>query len=206
MPKITDIQLQKNNKTRANLYLDGEFAFGVQVLTVMKLGLKVGQEVSQVRLEEAVFDSESSVAFEKAVDYLARSMKTEKQICQYLEKKGYSAPVVQHVVDKLKNYRYVDDDQYAQMYVRQNAVRKGQRRLRVELQQKGVQEEIVQQATQIDEQEEQQNAQLLAQKYMKGKQSDDKTLQKLQRFLLYRGFGYEVVNSVVRTLRGEQDD
>ena len=47
MPKITDMQIQKKNKTRANVYLDGEYAFALEMLTVMKLGLKIGQDVSQ---------------------------------------------------------------------------------------------------------------------------------------------------------------
>jgi len=29
MPKITSIQAQKNNPERVNIYLDGEFAFGI---------------------------------------------------------------------------------------------------------------------------------------------------------------------------------
>ena len=74
MPKITDMQIQKNNKTRANVYVDGEFAFALEMLTVMKLGLKIGQEVSEGRLKEAIFDSEKSVAFERAMDYLGRGL------------------------------------------------------------------------------------------------------------------------------------
>ena len=121
MPKITDLKIQKSNKTRANLYLDGEFAFGVEMLTVMKLGLKIGQEVSQEKLAEAVFDSEKSVAFEKAMDYLARGMKTSKQMREYLEKKGYGERVTEYVVEKLKEYRYLDDDVYAKTYVEHHA-------------------------------------------------------------------------------------
>ena len=43
MPKITDMQIQKKNKTRANVYLDGEYAFALEMLTVMKLGLSKGK-------------------------------------------------------------------------------------------------------------------------------------------------------------------
>ena len=138
MPKITDMQIQKSNKARANLYIDGQFAFGVEMLTVMKLGLKIGQEVTEEKLQEAVFDSEKTVAFEKAMDYLARGMKTKKQITDYLYKKAYTPQVVHYVVDKLVDYRYVDDSAYARAYVEQNSRTKGNRRLRQELQQKGI--------------------------------------------------------------------
>lgn len=210
MPKITDLTIQKNNKARANLYLDGEFAFGVEMLTVMKLGLKIGQEVSEERLKEAVFDSEKSVAFEKAVDYLARGMKTEKQMRDYLQKKGYSLEIVNVVVGKLKDYRYVDDKRFAQLYVEQNVKSKGQRRLKQELQQKGISSARAEEAAQTDSETEWENALALAQKYMRGKTCDLKNLQRLQRYLLSRGYGFDTVNGIVRTFKsldgGDVDD
>ena len=57
MPKITDLQIQKNNKTRANVYVDGQFAFGAEMVTVMKLGLKIGAEVSEERAEPCAPES-----------------------------------------------------------------------------------------------------------------------------------------------------
>ena len=210
MPKITDLTIQKNNKARANLYLDGEFAFGVEMLTVMKLGLKIGQEVSEERHKEAVFDSEKSVAFEKAVDYLGRGMKTEKQMRDYLQKKGYSLEIVNVVVGKLKDYRYVDDKRFAQLYVEQNVKSKGQRRLKQELQQKGISSAWAEEAAQTDSETEWENALALAQKYMRGKTCDLKNLQRLQRYLLSRGYGFDTVNGIVRTFKsldgGDVDD
>lgn len=198
MPRITDLKIQKNNKARANLYLDGEFAFGVEMFTVMKLGLKIGQDVSEEKLREAVSDSDSSVAFEKAVDYLARGMKTEKQICDYLTKKGYAYEIVSDVVSKLRNYRYVDDRQYAALYVEQNSKNKGERRLKQELQQRGISAAWAEEAAQSDSETELENASALADKYMKNKSCDLKNLQRLQRYLLSRGYGYDTVASVLR--------
>lgn len=206
MPKITDMQIQKNNKTRANVYLDGEFAFALEMLTVMKLGLKIGQEVSQQRLHQAVVDSEKSVAFEKAMAYLGRGMKTCKQMRDYLVKKGYEDEVIEHVITKLKEYRYLDDDAYARMYVDQNASSKGQRRLRQELTQKGISVSRAEQYSQLDGDDALANAQRLAEKYMRTKPRDVKTLQKLQRYLLGRGYGFDTVNTVLRSYNLNTDE
>lgn len=201
MPKITDMQIQKSNKSRANLYVDGEFAFGVEMLTVMKLGLKIGQEVSEQKLQEAIFDSEKSVAFEKAMDYLSRSMKTQKQVTDYLYKKGYAPAVVRYVVDKLVDYKYVDDSMYARTYVEQNGKTKGNRRLQQELQQKGISREQAEEFANLPKEVSQQSAATLAQKYMKNKPADLKTLQKLQRYLLSRGYDFDTVNGIVRAYK-----
>ena len=206
MPKITDMQIQKNNKTRANVYVDGEFAFALEMLTVMKLGLKIGQDVAESRLREAIFDSEKSVAFEKAMGYLGRGMKTAKQMRDYLAKKGYEANVVEHVVAKLKDYRYVDDDAYARLYVERNSATKGDRRLKQELIQKGIAVSRAEEYATTDDEQALANAQRLAERYMKNKPVSIKSLQNLQRYLLSRGYGFDTVNTIVRSYKIEADE
>lgn len=198
MPKITDIQIQKNNKTRANVYIDGEFAFGLEMLTVMKSGLKIGADVSAEKLEEAVFDSEKTAAFDKAMGYLGRSMKTVRQMKDYLTKKGYSQSVAEYVVDKLLDYKYLDDEQYAKLYAEQSSANKGNRRIQQELMQKGVSRQNAERFL-IDGETAQAAAEKLAEKYMKNKTGDVKTLQKLQRYLLSRGYEFDTVNAVVKS-------
>lgn len=208
MPTITDMKIQQKNKARANLYLDGEFAFGIEMFTVMKMGLKIGQEVSAELLREAALDSDRSVAFEKAVDYLSHGMKTEKQMRDYLCKKGYETQIVADVMSKLSHYRYVDDQNYAALYVGQNAATKGERRLKQELRQRGVSQAVAEEAASSDPETERRNAFALAQKYMRGKPCDLKTLQRLQRYLCSRGYGFDIVSAVLRSYRAadEPDD
>lgn len=205
MPKITDMQIQKNNKSRANVYIDGEFAFGLEMLTVMKLGLKIGKEVTEEQLAQAVFDSEKSVAFERAVNYLSRCMKTCKQLREYLTGKGYTQEVVLNVVDRLKELKYLDDETYARLYVEQNSVNKGERRLKQELQQKGVPQRIIDKYCVVQAEVSEDNAERLAEKYMRNKPRDLKTLQKLQRYLLSRGYGFDTVNQVLRKYRQDNE-
>lgn len=201
MPKITDMQIQKSNKTRANVYIDGEFSMALEMLTVMKLGLKIGQEVSESRLREAMFDSEKSVAFEKAMGYLGRGMKTVKQMRDYLTGKAYAPEVVEYVLTRLKEYRYLDDEAYARLYVEHNNSTKGERRLKQELVQKGISVNLAEVHAQIDNDDALENAARLAEKYMKNKPRDLKTLQKLQRYLIGRGYGYDIVNTVLHNYR-----
>ena len=206
MPTITDMQIQKRNKTRANIYLDGEFAFALEMRTVMKLGLKIGKDVDVQTIKAAVFDSEVSVAFGKAVDYLARAMKTTKQMHDYLTKKGYAAEVVNAVIQKLQGYKYLDDQTYARLYTQQSKAYKGERRIKQELVNKGIAHDQVDDEVQIDKDDQLQTATILAEKYLKNKDRDIKTMQKLQRFLLYRGFDFDTVNSIIRKYKSCNTD
>lgn len=205
MAIISQIEIQKRNKQRVNLYVDGEYYSGLQLVAVARLGLREGAEVDEATLKEAVHQSEISYAFEKCVDYLSKSMKTTKQIRDYLRKKGVVSEVEEIVVQKLKDYHYVDDQLYIQLYTEQNSLSKGQRRIKNELMQKGIYKEMAEQV-EVDDQKQRQTAVELSQKYMKNKTNDFKTLQKLQRFLVYRGFDYDVVSQIIGQYRSGEDD
>ena len=49
--KITKIEVQKKNKSRVNLYLDGEFNCGLSLETIVKNGIKEGREITDEQLE-----------------------------------------------------------------------------------------------------------------------------------------------------------
>ncbi len=198
MPTITDLQIQKSHKTRANVYIDGEFCCALEMLTVMKLGLKIGRQITEEQLKQASLDSERSVAFEKAVDWLSRGYKTVRQTREYLSRRGYDKDVVEYVISKLKDYRYLDDEAYAAMYVEQNSSTKGERRIKQELVARGISPAVAERHSEEDPEQALANAKLLAERYMRTKERDLKNLQRLQRYLLARGYGYDVVNAVVR--------
>lgn len=211
MQKITDIQPQKRNKSRVNVYVDGEYVLALELLTVMKLGLKIGTEVTETQLAEAALDTEQSVALERAMNYIARGRKTSFQLRKYLTDKEYAPAVVNYVMDKMKYYGYIDDKAYAQAYVEQNSQSKGARRVKQELIQRGIK---LSEAEEVSEQERDfslDNATRLAERYMRGKDCDIKTIVKLQRYLVSRGYDFDIVNSVVRAYKDkfavdEQDD
>ncbi len=199
MAQITDLQVQKRNKTRVNVYVDGEFCCALEMLTVVKLGLKIGMEIGSERIKEASADSERAVAMEKAFGYLARGSKTVHQMREYLAKHGYDADVTEYVIAKLKDYRYLDDEAYAGTYVRQNISAKGSRRLKQELIQRGISYTVAEQYSAESPESALDHAQAIADKYMHNKPCDVKTLQRLQRYLLARGYDFDTVNTILRS-------
>ena len=71
--------------------------------------------------------------------------------------------------------------------------------LKQKLVQKGIAVSQAEEYSQIDGEQALTNATRLAEKYMKNKPHDLKTLQKLQRYLISRGYGFDTVNTVVRS-------
>ncbi len=199
MNEITQISAQVKDKTRCNIYIDGRFCCGLTAETVVKNRLKVGQSVSAERLAEMQLDSEKSAAFDKALAHLSATRKTEREIRSFLTKKGYLPAVADYVVEKLRSYDFINDGEYAEAYAESASKRKGSRLIRMELRAKGLDETAIEEGLAgVDEEQELSTAKELFAKYMRGKTADAATLQKACRYLMGKGFSYDLIKELVR--------
>ena len=207
MNEITAITPQIKDKRRCNVYIDGRFCCGMTLETAVKNRLKVGMVVTEARLAEMQFESEKNTALDKALTYLSATRKTEKEIRRFLAGKGYLSAVVEYVLEKLRGYDFVNDEEYAEAYVGSVAKRKGGRLIRMELRNKGVADEDIDSALEsLPEETERETAREILQKYMRNKEIDSKNLQKAYRYLLGKGFDYDTVKSVISTLCENEDE
>ena len=207
MNEITAITPQVKDKTRCNIYVDGRFCCGLTLETVVKNRLKVGQIVTQEQLEEMQLESEKHTALDKALHFLSATRKTEREIRTYLTKKGYLPAVVDYVIEKLRSYNFLNDEEYAEAYVESVANRKGGRLIRMELRQKGVSDEEIDAALEtLDGDTELTAATQILQKYMRGKVCDRTTLQKAYQYLMSKGYDYETAKSALATLGETEED
>ncbi len=198
MSEITSITPQVKDKTRCNVYLDGRFYCGLKFEAVVKNRLKVGMNVSEKFMNEIQLDSEKSSALEKTFVYINTSSKTEKQIRDYLYKKGYLPAVVEYVLEKMRDYRYVDDLDYAQTYVGNVGARKGIRLIKMELFKKGISKENIENALETLEDDDQENAAVgILNKYMRSKEPTRENLGKAFRYLMGKGFDYDTAKKAL---------
>lgn len=198
MNEITAITPQIKDKTRCNIYVDGRFCCGLTLEATIKNRLKVGQIVPPERLSEIQLESEKNTAFDKALTHLSATRKTEKQIREYLSGKGYLPAVVEYAVEKLRSYNFLNDGEYAEAYVEFAAKRKGSRLIKMELRGKGISEKEIDGALDtLSEETELQSAKAILEKYMRGKTADKPTLQKAYRYLMGKGFDYEVAKEAL---------
>lgn len=207
MNEITEITPQVKDKRRCNIYVDGRFYCGLTLEATVKNRLKVGQIIDPERLSEIQLESERNTAFDKALTHMSATQKTEKQMRDFLQKKGYLSAVVEYVIEKLHSYNFLNDGEYAESYVESAAKRKGGRLIRMELRKKGVSDEKIDNALGgLDEEREIQTAREILQKYMRGKTSDTETLQKAFRYLMGKGFDYEIVKSALKAYGDCEED
>ena len=198
MNEITAITPQIKDKRRCNIYVDGRFCCGLTLEATVKNRLKVGQIVSPEQLAEIQLESEKNTAFDKALTHISATQKTEKQMREFLQGKGYLPSVIDYVVEKLRSYNFLNDGQYAEAYVESLSKRKGSKLLRMELRGKGVSDAEIDAALDtLPMEREEETAKALLEKYMRGKICDKATMQKAYRYLLGKGYDYEVIKSAL---------
>lgn len=205
MPKITAITPQIKDKTRCNLEVDGRFLCGMKLETVIQNHLKVGLTVSTEELSAIQAESEKMSALDKALSYISLSMKTEKEIVDYLAKKGYLEDVIDFVVAKMRGYGYIDDLAYSLSYIQSAGARKGRKLIEAELRRKGVCKETVEEALRSLSGETETACNIL-EKYLRGKSLDKINLQKGYRYLIGKGFDYETAHEALKILQEKSED
>ena len=141
MPVITAINTQEKNKNRCNLFVDNEFCCGLVFDVVLKYGLNVGMEISQCTIAEMVEESDKIVAFNLALKYISKSLKTKKQVKVYLIGKGFSESIVWYCIDKLKEYNYINDNEYVHRFIESVNKHQGIHLIEHKLMAKGIRKE-----------------------------------------------------------------
>ncbi len=206
MSQITSIEQQKKDKTRCSVYVDGAFYCGLKIEIAIKHRLKSGMEIEKSQLDKIQLDNEKIQATEKAMNHLSATLKTKKQMSDFLAGKGYTQAVIDYVIQKLEGYGYIDDYAYCRAYVG-SVNGKGKAALRAALIKRGALREAIDAA--LDETDEDEDeALVVARKYLRGKDITRETLNKALRHLISRGYGYDVAKSAISRLGdcSEEDD
>lgn len=205
MAEITSITPQKKDKTRCNIEVDGRFYCGMKLETVMANRLKVGAAVTPESLAAIQLESEKQTALDKALTHITASMKTERDIRDFLKRKGYLQDVSDYVVEKMNGYGFLDDALYARQYAESASKTKGARLIEAELRRKGISEEIASEAVGAL-QNGGESAKRVLVKYLRGKETGRDVLRKAFSYLISKGFDYDTAREALGSLREENED
>lgn len=203
MAEITSIGPQVKDKQRCNVYIDGRFYCGIKLEVAIKYRLKVGMQIEREQLDEIQLETEKSQALDKAMTHLSATMKTQKQMRDFLNKKGYTEAVADYVIERLSYYKLIDDYAYCRAYI-QSTSGKGKRAIETELIRRGADRQAIEEVL-AETEESSDSAYAVLEKYLRGKQIDRKTLFKGFQFLLSKGFSYETAKEALEKF-GETDE
>src|SRR2546422_689236 len=137
---VTKIEPQKRDPHRVNLFIDGEFAFGVQDEVLLRSGIRKGDRLSEQELETIQASGEFALAKQQTLRMLARRLRSEAEIRSHLLEKEFHPQTVENVLLHLRDLRLVDDLRFARACVHDMRLRRALGRIALErqLQLKGV--------------------------------------------------------------------
>lgn len=197
MKKITAIVIQKRNPNRVNIHLDGEFAFGLARITAA--WLRTGQELDEKKIEQLQAEDAKERALQQALLFLSYRARSESEIRKNLQKHEIPEVVIEETLERLRNDKLVDDNQFAQTWVENRSTfrPRSRRMLAMELRQKGLDDESMQSALEDvdDETLAYEAAQKRAPRFKELEWIEFR--KKLTGFLARRGFSYSVITPVV---------
>ena len=209
MAVITRIAAQKNHDSRFSVYVDsgnGEaFAFSVDEDILVRFGLRKGLELDHNAIQKIVHEDEINRAFQLCLSFLSYRMRSEREVIHFLKRKQVEQEIIPLVIGKLKEYRYIDDRQFAKNYVREKkgTIVKGPRLLFQELNEKGIAEEYIDEALrEYAEHEQIEAATRFAIKKSKRfkKDSSLSAKNKIGQQLLQKGFDQETVQRALNEI------
>lgn len=199
--KITAIKAQVKNAGRVSVYVDEKYAFSLSHAQLLDQKLRIGLEFDAARLAELKYTSDFGKAYERALHYAMIRPRSYREMEGYCRRKKWPAGDCQAVIQKLVEKRYLDDHYFARAWVESRQATKAMstRKLRLELKQKGVADDIIADVLEKTAYSDQRALQeLIAKKYRLSRYKNDP--QKLMQYLARQGFGYDDIKTALDNL------
>lgn len=201
--KITDIK-QQRDASRANIYIEDNFAFGISYEIVYKYNLEVGMEISNEFVEDILKAEEQNRGNDYAIKLLSYRWRTEREIRDKMYEKGYDVDLIDSTIDYLYEQQLLDDKRFAEAFTRDkiNLNKWGSYKIRQELFQKGVKDNIIDHVLEKYCSDEYERAFELGKKKINSYKNEDKNkiYRKLGGYLQRRGYPYDCVINVLKEL------
>lgn len=194
---ITALERHKNNKNKINIYINHNFAFTVDINSALML--YTGRVLSEDDIRQIRTDDLRRNAYQHAIRFLAVRNRSQVEMRQYLENKGYSSELITLTIERLGQEKYLDDEQFARQWIenRERFTPRGAYALRYELRHKGITDRIIDLV--LSDFDEEASARKAIDSKMNRWQNMDKPefQKKAGGFLSRRGFNFEITRDTL---------
>ena len=163
---ITAINVQLKNPNRVSIFIDGHYNLSLDIVQLNDIKLKVGQEIDEAHFHELERASQFGKLYTRTLEYLLMRPHSRLEVKQYLHRKtldrkykvrgtteykvapGIEKSIADSVLNTLVDRGYIDDRKFASYWVENRHIKKGvsHRKLVDELSRKGVDKEIIREA------------------------------------------------------------
>lgn len=202
---VLEVKFKPNKKTCDVLLSDGQL-LNLTSEALVKYRIYKNEEIQNDALSLAIDESEKSKALDKAMCYLTKGYRSESQLRKYLREKKYSTNIQEFVIQKMHEYKYIDDQNLAQIFVESSSKKMGVNKIKQKLYERGISKKIVEKAVEDIEDQFDICLDMCQKKWasiLKGKPQvldreaeykfNQSSKQKLSRYLYSQGFDWDTI-------------
>lgn len=145
--KITALKKQVKNPNRVSVYVDGKYSFSLDVNQLIDLKLRNNLDLDEESIQALKSESDFGKIYARSVDYCLVRPRSQKEICDYLNRKKVPVDLSERVLNRLLDKKFVDDFRFAEFWVETRRIKKGASKIRLvtELKSKGISNSIIDQ-------------------------------------------------------------
>ncbi|MDO9546939.1 MAG: RecX family transcriptional regulator [Pelolinea sp.] len=199
---ITNLETQKNDPNRINVYLDDEFAFGIS--RFVGVSLKQGEKINESVIANLLDKDSKEKALQRALRFINYRPRTIYEVKEKLGELGFEEDVVESVLDELIEKRYLNDREFAENWVASRCQSKprSHKMFHYELKKKSIPEPVIQAALESIPDDEELALQL-GKKYLRRFVNLDENdfSKKMTGILARRAFPFSIVKTAIIELK-----
>ena len=191
---MTVTSIVPEGRTRYAVTVDGEGGFVLYQKELSEYRIREGEELSEETLAEIMRKVLPRRAKLRCLNLLKSRSYTEKQLAEKLRAGKYPEAVIEEALSYVKSFGYVDDAAYARSYAEDQIEKKSVRRIAEELQRKGVDRGLIEEAlVYVQERDGGQDEEGMIRRLLEKKHFDPETAdfaekRRIQAFLMRKGF------------------
>lgn len=171
-----------------------------------KYKVSVDMDFSENEILEMKYFSDIERAKSRAMNYISGKLKTKYEVRLKLKENGFAEDVIDEVLDILEKEEYLNDKVYCEIFIEDKKKLNGYGKNKIKslLIQKGISKNIFEDfLNEFEYDEEFDNALKMGIKKLEllsNEEDNFKKKQKIINYLTYRGFGFDVINDVLKEI------
>lgn len=171
-----------------------------------KYKVSVDMDFSEDEILEMKYFSDIERAKSRAINYISGKLKTKYEVRLKLKENGFAEDVIDEVLDILEKEEYLNDKVYCEIFIEDKKKLNGYGKNKIKslLIQKGISKNIFEDfLNEFEYDEEFDNALKMGIKKLEllsNEEDNFKKKQKIINYLVYRGFGFDVINDVLKEI------
>lgn len=203
--QVTNINYSKSKEVFEVIFED-ETKLLLNYNIFEKYKVSVDMAFSEEEILEMKYFSDIERAKSRAINYISGKLKTKYEVRLKLKENGFAEDIIDEVLDILENEEYLNDRVYCEIFIEDKKKLNGYGKNKIKslLIQKGISKNIFEDfLDEFEYDDEFDNALKMGIKklnLLSNEEDNFKKKQKIINYLAYRGFGFDVINDVLREI------